>query len=81
MGSYSVNWPQALRNITVLLSVLIVLSPGIISGIQGIPADISHIKRTRPQDGEPQVYLLKAWVKDIEPPITSKYFQFKTSVM
>jgi hypothetical protein len=43
---------------------------GIISGIQGIPADISHIKRTRPQDGEPQVYLLKAWVKDIEPPIT-----------
>jgi hypothetical protein len=57
------------------------VSPGIISGIQGIPTDIAHMKRMRLQDGEQQIYLLKAWVKDIEPPITCKYFQFSTSVM
>jgi hypothetical protein len=37
-----------------------------------VPANISYIKRKRTK--EKGVYLLKAWVKDIEPPIHSKCF-------
>jgi hypothetical protein len=37
-----------------------------------VPANISYIKRKRTTEEE--VYLLKAWVKDIEPPIHSKCF-------
>jgi hypothetical protein len=66
-----------------LLLVLIVLtlSPGITTAVQVIPKDISYLKRKRMQTGEQQVYLLKAWVKDIEPPINSKYFLLNKYIM
>jgi hypothetical protein len=44
-----------------------------------VPANISYIKRKKA--GEEEVYLLNAWVKDIEPPINSKCFALDESVI
>jgi hypothetical protein len=44
-----------------------------------VPASISFIKRKRTTEKE--VYLLKAWVKDIEPPVHSKCFSLDKSVI
>jgi hypothetical protein len=79
--SHSDHWPQALKNKYATVGSNCFVSPGITNGVQAIPANISHIKRSRLQDGKQQVYLLYAWVKDIEPPIDSKYLQLNTSVM
>jgi hypothetical protein len=53
--------------------VYFVVLPGINAMPGVLTANISYIKRKR-TTGNEQVYLLKAWVKDIEPPISSKYF-------
>jgi hypothetical protein len=44
-----------------------------------VPANISYIKRKK--TGEKEVYLLNAWVKDIEPPINSKCFALDESII
>jgi hypothetical protein len=47
-------------------------SPGITAVPGMVPANISYIKRMNA--GEKEVYLLNAWLKDIEPPINGKCF-------
>jgi hypothetical protein len=79
MGSRSDYWTQALKNINTLMLVLIVFSPGFTSRKDPIPAHISYIKKAH--ICREQVYLLKAWVKEIDPPINSKCLQLNTSVM
>jgi hypothetical protein len=60
--------------------VYFTILPGINTASGILPVNISYIKRRRTRKNE-LLYLLKAWVKDIEPPIHSKYFPSNESKM